>query len=124
MSCAVTDPNALPVSPVSNVKTNRVLPMRRASFLSVVQLACFAFSALLLKRIKLAQSRRCNFVRHFARQKIIARITATHLDHVRLGAEPGNIFGQDEFSQWHIDVWIKVPGPTTIKPPRALSMHH
>src|SRR4029077_2672862 len=55
-------------------------------FLSLVQLACFAFSALLLKRIKLAQSRRCNFVRHFARQEIIARITATHLDHVRLRA--------------------------------------
>src|SRR5205809_7193397 len=32
-------------------------------FLSLVQLACFAFSALLLKPIKLAQSRRCNFVR-------------------------------------------------------------
>src|SRR6478735_2461394 len=67
-------------------------------FLSLVQLACFAFSALLFKRIKLTQSRRCNFVRHFARQKIIARITATHLDQVRLGTEPGNILGQDEFS--------------------------
>src|SRR5262245_8018939 len=67
-------------------------------FLSLVQLACFAFSALLLKRIELAQSRRRDFIRHFARQQIIARITSTHLYHVRLCAESGNIFSQDEFS--------------------------
>src|SRR6266700_4194774 len=62
-------------------------------FLSLIQLACFAFSALLLKPIKLAQSRRRNFVRHFAWQEIIARITATHLDQVRLGAESQDVFG-------------------------------
>src|SRR4029078_3767134 len=75
---------------------------------------------------------RGNFVRHFARQKIIARITATHLYQVRLSTEPGNTFGQDEFSQWHIDVFCKMrrkisiancPGATTIKPQRVLSMH-
>ena len=98
MSCAVTDPNACAGLASLQCKNKPRLADAAREFLSLVQLACFAFSALLLKRIKLAQSRRCNFVRHFARQKIIARITATHLDQVRLGAEPGNIFGQDEFS--------------------------
>jgi len=51
---------------------------------------------------------------------------------IRLSAEPGNTFGQDEFSQWHIDVFCKMrrkistancPGATTIKPQRVLSMH-
>src|SRR5215471_7391402 len=37
-------------------------------FFSLAQFARFAFSALLLKRIKLAQSRWCHFVRHFTRQ--------------------------------------------------------
>src|SRR4029077_16508634 len=55
-------------------------------FLSLIQFAPFAFSALLLKRIKLSQSSRRDFMRHFSWQEIIARITATHLDHVRLGA--------------------------------------
>ena len=65
MSCAVTDPNALPVSPVSNVKIKPRLADAAREFLSLVQLARFAFSALLLKLIELAQSGRRDFVRLF-----------------------------------------------------------
>src|SRR5262245_24770402 len=67
-------------------------------FFGLAQFPRLALGPLLLKRIKLTQSGRRDFVRHPARQQVIACITATHLDHVRLGAEPGNIFRQDELS--------------------------
>src|SRR5262245_1592069 len=56
----------------------------------------------------MTQSRWSNLVRHLSRQEIIARITATHLHYVRLGTESGNIFGQNEFGQWH-DYLLKGP---------------
>jgi hypothetical protein len=54
---------------------------------------CFALGAFLLKRIELAQRARCDLICLSARQEVIARITTTHLDYVRLSTQAGNIFG-------------------------------
>src|SRR4030095_12004633 len=103
ISCAVTDPNAFPVSPVSSVKTERGFADSAPQFFCLVQLACFALGSLLLQRIDLTQGARSDFMCFSVRQKIIARIAPTHFDYVRLGTQSGNVFGQDKFSQRHID---------------------
>src|SRR5438309_368688 len=53
-------------------------------FFRLVQLAGFALGTLLLQRIELTQCARSDFMCFPVRQEIIARITTTHLDYVRL----------------------------------------
>src|SRR6266511_4710174 len=72
-------------------------------FFCLVQLAGFALGALLLQSVDLTQRTWSDFVCFPVRQEIIARITTTHLDYVRLGTQTGNVFSQNKFSQRHID---------------------
>jgi hypothetical protein len=42
-----------------------------------------------------------DFVGFALGQKIIARVTAAHFDDIRLGAEAGDVFGENDFSGRH-----------------------
>ena len=100
-SCAVIEPNALPVSPVSSVNDDFQFADPARELFRLVQFRRFARGAFRFQIVELPQAALRHFVGFALRQKKIARVAAAHFHDIRLSAEAGNVFGQNNFSGRH-----------------------